>query len=402
MRLRSLAAACTAIAAILPAGVARADPVSTEEPVYEVEKRSNVVVPMSDGTRLVADVHLPKAAPGTRFPCLLEITAYRKETRATEGAGHFAPRGFAFVEVDLRGTGGSEGRFDGIHAAQEQRDGAEAVEWVAAQPWCNGKVGMFGGSWTGGNQYLVAAQRPPHLAAIAPQRAVTSDFYRDVWYVGGMLSLSFGATWGGLTQGFNAVGADPTSGPDPELAAQALIDHTTTASPIYGKYAEEPYDGPMYHEASIVDRFERIDVPVFHVEGWYDAFLNGQLRAFTSLLALERAGRVRGPNHMIIGPWAHSDTHALAHEETAARLLGWYRHFLDGVPRPAWMRGDRLTYFEQHEARDGAGAWRTSPRGRRPARPTSGGTCTPAGCWRAGGRRRVRRRRATSSIRRPG
>jgi putative CocE/NonD family hydrolase len=357
---RLLALACAAVAA-LAGGAARAGAsVTTADPTFEVEKRSNVVVPMADGTKLVADVYVPKAAAGVRFPCLLEASAYRKESRAAEAADYFPPRGFAFVELDLRGTGGSEGRFDGIHSVQEQRDGAAAVEWVAAQPWCNGKVGLFGGSWTGGNQFLIAAQRPPHLAAIAPQRAVTSDFYRDVWYVGGQLSLTFGATWAGAVQGFNAIGADPSSGPDAEVAAQALADHTTTAEPLYEKYVEQPFDGPLYRQSSMVDRFADVRVPVLNIEGWYDAFLTGHLRAFSSMLRLERDGRVPGPNFMMIGPWSHSETHALKHPETTERLLGFYRHYLDGTPRPAWMDGPRLTYFEQHEARDGAGVWRTA------------------------------------------
>jgi uncharacterized protein len=125
--------------------------VTTLEPTYEVVKEENVVVPMSDGTRLVADVYRPRPRAdqpaSQRFPCLFEMTPYRKEMRAEEAAGFFPARGFVYMEVDARGTGGSSGEYDGVFLEQEQKDGYDAIEWFATSyPHCDGQVGMWGGS----------------------------------------------------------------------------------------------------------------------------------------------------------------------------------------------------------------------------------------------------------------
>src|SRR4051794_19663680 len=130
--------------------------VTTNDPSYEVVKESDVYIPMTDGTKLAADVYRPQPKPGQpadqKFPCLFEMTPYRKELRAAEAAGFFPARGFIYVEVDARGTGGSQSQYDGVFLPAEQNDGYDAVEWLATKyPACNGKVGLWGGSYSGIN-----------------------------------------------------------------------------------------------------------------------------------------------------------------------------------------------------------------------------------------------------------
>jgi len=334
---------------------------TTLDPTYEVVKEQNVAVPMTDGTILYADVYRPKPKrEGQRFPCLFEMTPYRKEMRAAEGAGTFPQRGFVLMEIDARGTGGSGGEYDGVFTEQEQLDGYDAVEWLATKyPPCNGQVGGFGGSYSGINQYLIAASpkgNPPHLKTIAPQRALT-DLYRDIVYTGGVLTASFGLIWAGGTEGYNLIGADPRTNPSPEQFATALADHRGN-DPMFTAYLGKPFDSPFYRVSSVIDRLERLDLPIFHLKGWFDSFTRGQMQGVGRLLELERAGRVKGPNYAVVGPWNHGGTHFLDHEPFDRRLVEWYRHFLDGGPRPAWFDEPRITYCEMLEGRDGKCAWR--------------------------------------------
>ena len=338
--------------------------VTTNDPSYEVIKESNVYIPMTDGTKLAADVYRPKPKAGQpadqRFPCLFEMTPYRKELRASEAANFFPARGFVYVEVDARGTGGSQGQYNGVFLPAEQNDGYDAIEWMATKyPACDGKVGMWGGSYSGINQYLIAASpkgTPPHLVTIAPQRAL-SDLYRDSVYNGGILTGSFGVIWSGGTTAYNAPGADPTAGPDPLIAAEAPIDHAQNA-PMLTTYLQQPYDSPFYRASSVINRLTQLQMPILHLEGWYDAFTRGQLMLIGRMLELERKGKVGGPNYAVVGPWNHGDTHFLAHPPYDQRILDWYRHWLDGQPKPAWFSEPRVTYCLMLQARNGGCEWR--------------------------------------------
>jgi uncharacterized protein len=356
------ATALVALAAALPAA-AHAE-VTTTSPKYDVIKEQNVVIPMTDGTKLVADVYRPKPKQGQpadqRFPCLYEVTPYRKELRAKEAAGFFPARGFVYVEVDARGTGGSEGQYNGVFLPQEQKDGYDGIEWLATKyPHCNGKVGMWGGSYSGINQYLIATSpkgTPPHLRTIAPQRAF-SDLYRDIVYTGGIVSGSFGLIWAGGTTGYNAIGADPTTGPDARLAANALVDHLKN-DPMFTTYLNAPFDGPLYRDSSVIYRLSKLKLPIFHLEGFYDAFTRGQLQTIGRMLELERRKVVKGPNYAVVGPWNHGDSHFLDHPPYDRRILDWYRHWLDGAPTPSWFSEPRITYCVMLEARNGKCDWR--------------------------------------------
>ena len=123
------------------------------------------MIPLRDGLHLAANVFLPKQRTGG-VPAIIEFTPYSRDTGSPEGV-RFASEGFAFVSVDCRGRGDSEGVFLG-HGPEEADDGYDLVEWAAAQPWCTGDVALFGGSYTGQNQWTTAAAHPPHLRTIIP------------------------------------------------------------------------------------------------------------------------------------------------------------------------------------------------------------------------------------------
>ncbi|MGH2515718.1 MAG: CocE/NonD family hydrolase, partial [Ktedonobacterales bacterium] len=123
-------------------------------------------VPMRDGVTLSADLYLPADCDaGKHYPAILVRTPYVKAGASTLDLGRwFAGRGYVFVAMDVRGRGDSEGEF--VPYVNDGRDGYDAIEWCAAQPWCTGAVGTFGGSYLGRIQWLAALEQPPHLRAM--------------------------------------------------------------------------------------------------------------------------------------------------------------------------------------------------------------------------------------------
>lgn len=165
------------------------------EPQFRRRRENNVPVAMRDGTRLLADVHRPDGQG--RFPALLAASPYPRQMQDFGAPAGFieagvtdfwVPRGYAHVIANVRGTCGSEGTF-GFADAQERRDMYDLVEWVAAQPWCDGNVGMIGISYFAIAQLEAAVERPPHLKAIFPL-AVTADLYEAASHHG-LFSSSF-------------------------------------------------------------------------------------------------------------------------------------------------------------------------------------------------------------------
>src|SRR6478609_3777926 len=165
------------------------------EPEFDMRHDNNVAITMRDGTALMADVHRPDA--GGRFPALIAASPYPRQIQdlgapmgfIEAGATDFwVPRGYVHVIANLRGTGDSEGEY-GFFDAQERLDMYDLVEWAAAQPWCDGIVGMIGISYFAMTQLEAAVERPPHLKAIFPL-AVTTDLYEGAVHHG-LLSSGF-------------------------------------------------------------------------------------------------------------------------------------------------------------------------------------------------------------------
>ncbi|MBI4728550.1 MAG: CocE/NonD family hydrolase [Acidobacteria bacterium] len=370
MNRRRIALLAASVAALGSLSVARAD----------IVKHTDVRFTMSDGVQVAADVYLP-AGPGP-FPCLVELTPYRKESRAAEGASYLPGEGFGLIEVDARGTGGSAGEYDIVFSMREQRDAAEVIEQVATTgipgvgQACLPAVGMYGGSYSGIIQYLVASlpapYYPEHLAAIAPQRAF-GDLYRDIVYHGGMAIGSFGQIWSAGTQAYYT---EPPTDVTTPVGQAAWTDHLTKNDPILQAYLATPYiDGVftsdntepaftqrLYLDSSILARIENLKVPALHLAGWFDAFTRGQMLTFQKALEQERADpSARGPNFLIVGPWNHSNTHFINPDQGfKQRLADWYRTWLVGGAQPGWMTGPRVNYYLMGTGAllDATGEWR--------------------------------------------
>lgn len=142
-------------------------------------------VPMSDGTFLAITLYLPHESAGPQ-PCILEALPYRKDDMTSSYRPEYVrlrdEYRYAVARLDLRGTGSSGGRATDEYPAQEQRDLAEVLTWLAAQPWCDGNLGMYGTSYSGFNSLQMAVERPPELKAIIAIYATDDRFTDDVHY----------------------------------------------------------------------------------------------------------------------------------------------------------------------------------------------------------------------------
>ena len=167
---------------------------------------------LSDGIRLSARLWRPEDATDDPVPLILEFLPYRKRdgTCARDALTHpyFAARGYACARVDMRGNGDSEGVMEDEYTPQELADAVEVIQWAAAQPWCNGHVGIMGISWGGFNSLQVAALAPDALKAVITLCSTVDRFADDIHYKGGCL-LNENLGWGATMWSYSSRAPDP-------------------------------------------------------------------------------------------------------------------------------------------------------------------------------------------------
>jgi putative CocE/NonD family hydrolase len=240
-----------------------------------------------DGTQLAYEYVRP-AGEGP-FPTLLTYDGYNAGTTPDPSyISRYIPRGYAFMGLNLRGTGCSGGVFD-FFQPSEGPDGFEAVEWIARQGWSNGSIGMIGKSYPGITQLFVAEAQPPHLSAISPGHYFI-DAYRDVAFPGGILNYAFASLWS-----FIAEPAPGVQDQGPETGARN--DTCTVNATKYGRNArtnpfvqalEHPYDDALIRSRSPLYNLDKIEVPVYAALAWEDEQLAS--RQVHSLEWFERYG----------------------------------------------------------------------------------------------------------------
>ncbi|RWI31464.1 MAG: CocE/NonD family hydrolase [Mesorhizobium sp.] len=270
----------------------------------QVRDIENIWIPMSDGTKLAARMWLPEDAEENPVPALLDYVPYRKRdvTRFRDETVHpyLASHGYACVRADIRGSGDSEGLPQDESAKQELDDGVEIIAWLASQPWCAGKVGMFGKSWGGGSALQVAARRPPELKAIISICSSDDRYAGGMVYHGGLIHDSAFFEWG---VHFPALCARP---PDPaivgdrwrEMWMQRLnnLDYYTVNGLIH------QHRDAYHKQGSISEDYGAIQCPVYAVGGWLDPWARCAVARMLANLKCPRKG--------LIGPWAHDYPHA--------------------------------------------------------------------------------------------
>ena len=260
----------------------------------ELSVQHGVAMKTRDGVTLRADIYTP---PGDGpFPVLLQRTPYDKNNAAAFGH-RAAMRGFMVVVQDVRGRYTSEGEW--YTFKHEGEDGYDTIEWAAALPHSNGKVGMFGGSYVGATQMLAAVTHPPHLAGICP--VVTASNYHENWtYQGGAFAQWFNESWtSGLAQDtFNRQLRNNTNAlvgstvlplnryPIFNLGATAQgADQTRELAPYFLDWLAHPLYDSYWKQWAIEEQYASIQVPALTVAAWYDLFQGGSLRNFVGLKA---------------------------------------------------------------------------------------------------------------------
>ena len=282
---------------------------------YEVTIERGVTASMRDGVVLRADIYRPKA--DGQFPVLLLRTPYNKSTGEVFGL-KAAASGYVVVAQDVRGRFTSEG--DWYPFKHESDDGFDTVEWAAALPYSNGKVGMWGGSYVGATQMLTAIAHPPHLAGICP--VVTASNYHENWtYQGGAFQQWFNQSWtSGLAQDTldrsmqkndNALGGvwklPLTSYPlfnFPDPAAAPIS--TASLAPYYLDWLAHPTYDQYWKQISIEEHFDAINVPVLSIAAWYDIFQGGSLRNYVGIKAHGGRDAARKGQHLLVTIGGHA------------------------------------------------------------------------------------------------
>jgi putative CocE/NonD family hydrolase len=282
----------------------------------------DLMIPMPDGVRLAANLFIPEG--GGPYPGIFTFHPYHKDghlglTHAPINR-HFASRGYAVMEVDFRGVGGSEGVNPYPFDPQERGDGHHVVEWMAAQPWCTGSVGIWGASYGGITALSIASTHPPHLKAIVPIHA-TVDNYEWFLRVHGCQGLMYcEVEWASRMAAGNL--APPLRQDGEGRWLERWRERLEANEPWILSWHGTPPDPAFWLRRRIP--YERIEVPTFGICGWYDAYTAPTFMVFEA---------VRAPKRVLIGPWKHAlpDFSPVSPVGAFAEMDRWWDRWLKGI-----------------------------------------------------------------------
>ena len=313
--------------------------------VYDGWLRTSRYVPARDGTRLAADIYRPAKGgkpAEEKLPVIWTQTIYH---RAQRGSGKVIgmpdsipslqealKQGYAVAVVDARGTGASFGAWKGLFMPEEARDAWDITEWLAVQPWCNGNIGMFGGSYLGMTQYMAAAGVPPHLKALVP--AVS---FLDVYNIaapGGVIREDLIRSWGEGIQYLNTTipGVPVDEDTDGSMSMRALREHAGNTD-IFRLLSELVFSNSAsglpvteyyrrFSPFSRLDAIKKSKIPVYHMGGWYDAFIKDTFLFYKNL---------DNPQKILVGPWPHHYLNSAFSSKIIAEHIKWYDYWLKGI-----------------------------------------------------------------------
>ena len=281
---------------------------------------------MSDGTRLSARIWQPDDAETAPKAAIIEYIPYRKRdlVRVRDESNHvyFSQHGFVSIRVDMRGSGDSEGHMEDMYGIHELSDAKEIIEWTAAQPWCNGRVGMMGTSWGGTSSLQMAMEKPTALKAVIAVCATDNRFEDDIHYIGGCVTTDT-IEWAATLPAILASPPDPQNLGDGwrEIWMQRLEKSTF---PVENWLAHQNFDDYWRH-GSVSQMNKTFDCPVLLIGGWCDRYSNTVINCLS-----------RDPDNCwgIIGPWGHhypgqaSPGPGIGFQSVAVR---WWNHWLNEV-----------------------------------------------------------------------
>ncbi len=314
-------------------------------------------VRVSDGVDLAATLYLPAEGPQ---PCLLEALPYRKDDVTGDRAEYLTfcdSYRYAVCRLDLRGTGSSTGRAVDEYPPREQDDLVEVIAWLAAQPWCDGGVGMYGTSYSGFNSLQTAMRRPPELKAVVAIYATDDRYTDDVHCCGGSRRLIDLVDYCHYMTALNVLPPVPAVfGPGwREEWLARIAEH----EPWLLTWLSHPRADRYWRHGSLRPDYGAITCPTMLVAGWADGYRNNSWRTLSALL---EAGT---PARLLVGPWAHADPATAApgpRIDLLAEMARWFDEWLRGA---AADRATPATWYVRHSHRPAGdldtvpGHWRT-------------------------------------------
>ncbi|WP_193183534.1 CocE/NonD family hydrolase [Nisaea sediminum] len=295
---------------------------------HQVREIENTWITLTDGCRLAARIWLPEGAEQAPVPAILEYLPYRKRdsTSVRDALTHpyFAGHGYAAIRVDMRGNGESDGIMEDEYLPQEQDDCLEVIDWLVAQPWCSGAVGMIGISWGGFNGLQVAFRQPEALKAVITLCSTDDRYADDIHYKGGaMLTENMG--WSSTMLSYSS------RPPDPALVGESWREtwlKRLEAEPLLiANWLKHQTRDAFWKHGSICEDYEKVGIPVLAVGGWSDAYSNAVPRMLEKLTGFRRG---------IIGPWLHKYPHFAVPGPAIGFLqeaLRWWDQWLKGIDR---------------------------------------------------------------------
>ena len=342
----------------------------------DYDLRWGVKIPMPDKVELNATLYLPKTPDGSspKTPVIFTLTPYISDTYHPRAA-YFASHGYAFALVDVRGRGNSAGEFEPF--ANDPRDGHDVVEWLAKQPFCDGKVAMWGGSYAGFDQWATAKEFPPHLATIAPVASAHPPLdYPSYNNVGYSYDIQWFTATNGRVQQQNLF-ADQKfwrtkflEAYKKRIAFKTLDSFVGNPSANFQRILKHP-TADAYYDAMVptVDQFKKITLPILTLTGQYDADELGALSFYRDHLA-NASPEARAKHFLIIGPWDHPGTRTPTDEVGGVKFgpgaivdlndlhRQWYDFTMKNGPRPEFLK-NQVAYYVLPPGNSGAnGEWK--------------------------------------------
>lgn len=310
--------------------------------IYGEWQRSSVYITARDGTRLAADIFRPGVNGKPTDEKLPVIWTHNRYHRARYFSGNLNTilnnfgwlttmlrHGYVVVSVDVRGSGASFGTYEGPFSENETQDAYDVTEWLAKQDWSNGNVGMFGVSYLAITQYMAASQKPPHLKAIIPEKAMF-DFY-SFGYPGGIFRKDFTVSWSTLTKGLSLVAPAPPVDEDKDrtLYKAAQKAHRNNRD-VYEMGESLPFRDSVDRvtkqklnitrsPSSYIKEINESGVAIYTIGGWYDLWPRDALLWFANL---------KTPQRLMIGAWYHQMS---SEEYDVAERLRWFDYWLKGI-----------------------------------------------------------------------
>ncbi|TVQ83476.1 MAG: CocE/NonD family hydrolase [Micavibrio sp.] len=292
---------------------------------YKVKEIRHMMIPMPDGTELAARLWLPETAENNPVPLILEYLPYRKNDSTTfrdsGSAPYIAGHGYAYLRVDIRGSGDSDGVMTDEYTEQELKDGEEILKWAAAQSWCDDNCGMIGISWGGFNALQIAGRTAPELKAIIAICFTDDRYADDIHYMGGCF-LNDQLSWASIMFSGNA------RPPDPENVGEKWRDLWKQRLEGSGLWLENWLNhqrrDDFWKHGSVCEDYSTVKCPVFAVSGWADGYSNAVFRVLEHL-DVPRLG--------LVGPWAHKYPHGATPGPAIGFLqeeLRWWDQWLKG------------------------------------------------------------------------